>query len=170
MNKTYACLLAVVLFGPPLLADEWPQWQGPDRNSVSKEKGLLQQWPEHGPPLAWRTDGLGGGDSAPAIVGGKIYGMSNRDGKEIVWALSETSGKEIWATPLGDAVEQRMSQSKEGPGGTPTVVGEQLYVIDKSEGQALIMVFCSWEHIANYNGAKPTEHQGPPLCSLIARL
>ena len=55
--------------------------------------------------------------------------MSSRDGKEIVWALSEKDGKEAWATPLGDAVQQRMSQSKEGPGGTPTVDGDRLYVI-----------------------------------------
>jgi hypothetical protein len=25
---------------------DWPQWQGPDRNSVSKETGLLQEWPK----------------------------------------------------------------------------------------------------------------------------
>ena len=27
-------------------ADDWPQWQGPDRNAVSKETGLLQEWPK----------------------------------------------------------------------------------------------------------------------------
>ena len=38
---------------------DWPQWQGPDRNAVSAEPGLLQQWPEDGPPLAWRIGDLG---------------------------------------------------------------------------------------------------------------
>src|SRR5262245_19703395 len=83
-------------------AEDWPQWQGPKRNAVSSEKGLLQEWPKAGPKLAWRVEGLGGGDSAPAIVGGKIYGLSHRDGKEIVWARSETDGKEVWATVLGN--------------------------------------------------------------------
>ena len=110
-------------------AADWPQWQGPDRNAVSNDKGLLQAWPKEGPPLAWRVNGLGGGDSAPAVADGKIFGMSNRDGKETVWALSEANGKELWVTPLGDAVEQRMPQSKEGPGGTPTVDGDRLFVI-----------------------------------------
>jgi len=55
--------------------------------------------------------------------------MSNRNGKEIVWALSEADGKEVWVTPLGDAVQQRVPQSKEGPGCTPTVDGKHLYVI-----------------------------------------
>ncbi|MCO6436874.1 MAG: PQQ-binding-like beta-propeller repeat protein [Phycisphaerae bacterium] len=127
----YLVTVAIVFanFAPGALADDWPQWQGPDRNAISKEKGLLQQWPEGGPPLAWRIDGLGGGDSAPAVAGGKLFGMSNRDGKEIVWALSETGGSEIWVTALGDAVQQSRRESREGPGCTPTVDGDRLYVL-----------------------------------------
>lgn len=45
------------------LAEDWPQWQGPDRNAISKETGLLQEWPKDGPPLAWKSQELGGGDS-----------------------------------------------------------------------------------------------------------
>jgi len=110
-------------------ADDWPQWQGPDRNSISKEHGLLQQWPKEGPPLAWRINALGGGDSAPAIAAGHIFGMSNRGGDEVVWALSEKDGKELWVSRLGEAFEQQgWPQAKEGPGCTPTVDGERLYV------------------------------------------
>ena len=108
---------------------DWPQWQGHDRNAVSRESGLLQEWPAEGPPLAWRIDNLGGGDSAPAIAEGRLFGMSTKDGQEVVWALSETNGDSIWVTPLGPEFEQSHSQSKEGPGGTPTVDGEFLYVI-----------------------------------------
>jgi hypothetical protein len=39
---------------------DWPQWQGPDRNAISKETGLLKEWPKDGPPLAWRLEGLPG--------------------------------------------------------------------------------------------------------------
>ena len=85
-------------------------------------------------------DGLGGGDSAPAVADGKLYGLSNRDGKEIVWALSEADGKEVWVTALGDAVEQGFHQSKEGPGGTPTVDGDHLYVIGMSGRVACLNV------------------------------
>jgi len=54
--------------------------------------------------------------------------MSNRGDEEVVWALSEKDGSEIWVTPLGPAFRQRASQGKEGPGCTPTVDGERLYV------------------------------------------
>ncbi|MBS0263642.1 MAG: PQQ-binding-like beta-propeller repeat protein [Planctomycetes bacterium] len=133
MNRYAWCfilgLLGTTFFADTAGASDWPQWQGPDRNAVSREKGLLQQWPAGGPPLAWKINGLGGGDSAPAVAGGKLFGMSHRDGKEIVWALSEANGQEVWATPLGDAVPQGPPQSKEGPGCTPTVDGQRVYVL-----------------------------------------
>ena len=120
-------LVAMVMAGGSLAAD-WPQWQGANRDGKSADTGLLQQWPQEGPPLAWRVDKLGGGDSAPAVVDGRIYGMSHRGGDEVVWALSEKDGSEIWVTRIGPAFAQRTSQSKEGPGCTPTVDGGRLYV------------------------------------------
>jgi outer membrane protein assembly factor BamB len=54
--------------------------------------------------------------------------MGNRGNEEVVWALSEKDGSEIWATPLGPAFRQRASQGREGPACTPTVDGERLYV------------------------------------------
>lgn len=107
---------------------DWPQWQGPDRNAISKEIGLLKEWPKEGPPLAWKIAGLGGGDSAPSIAAGRIYGMANRGEDEVVWALSEQDGRELWVTRLGPASKQQPSQSKEGPACTPTVDGGLLYV------------------------------------------
>ncbi|MBZ0257282.1 PQQ-binding-like beta-propeller repeat protein [bacterium] len=122
-------LLCLFTFAISSNALDWPQWQGPDRDAISQEKGLLQEWPKDGPPLAWKVGKLGGGDSAPAIADGKIYCMSIRGGDEVVWALSEKDGSEIWTTPLSPAVNQRMPQSKEGPGCTPTVDGDMIYVI-----------------------------------------
>ena len=45
---------------PSASADDWPQWRGANRDSVSGDTGLLQQWPAGGPPLTWRIEGLGG--------------------------------------------------------------------------------------------------------------
>jgi outer membrane protein assembly factor BamB len=119
---------------------DWPQWQGPNRDAMSKETGLLQQWPKDGPPLAWKIKELGGGDSAPAIAAGRIFGMGNRGGDEIVWALSEKNGKELWATPLGPAFAQRPSQGREGPGCTPTIDGDRLYVLGLGGALACLQV------------------------------
>jgi outer membrane protein assembly factor BamB len=119
----------VILIGAGVvLAQDWPQWRGPNRDGKSPDTDLLKEWPNDGPPLAWKIDKLGGGYSAPSIAAGRIFGMSNRGNDEVVWALSETDGKELWATRLGPAFAQRPSQGKEGPACTPTVDGKRLYV------------------------------------------
>ena len=124
-----AAALISILAAFPARADDWPQWQGPDRNAVSKETGLLKQWPKDGPPLAWKVKGLGGGDGAPSVAAGRIFCMANRGRDEVVWVLSESDGKELWVTRLGPAFRQQVPQAREGPGCTPTVDGQHLYVL-----------------------------------------
>src|SRR4249920_3721031 len=109
-------ILLLLVAGSPLstaLAENWPQWQGPDRTAHSKETGLLKEWPKDGPPLAWKVKGLGGGDSTPSVAAGRIYGMSHRGRDEFVWALSEKDGKEIWAVRIAPAYTTSWPQSKE---------------------------------------------------------
>ena len=127
--KVKATLTALVLMAAySSLAEDWPQWQGPNRDGKSADTGLLKQWPENGPPLVWRNDKLGGGYSAPSIASGRVFVMSNRGDEEVVLALSEKDGSEIWVAPLGPAFQQQASQGREGPACTPTVDGERLYV------------------------------------------
>ena len=59
------------------VADDWPQWRGPDRNGRSPDTGLLQEWPTDGPPLDWRVSGLGSGFSSVAVAGERIYTMGD---------------------------------------------------------------------------------------------
>src|SRR5690348_6660925 len=90
--RALLALVAVTLafsLAPGARGDYWPQWQGPNRDAVSKETGLLKEWPKDGPPLAWKIKALGGGYSAPSVAAGRIYGMSNRGNNQVVWALSE---------------------------------------------------------------------------------
>ncbi len=130
LNRTITLALAVATFAQNASSGQfdWPQWQGPDRTAHSKETGLVKEWPKGGPPLAWKAKDLGGGDSAPSVAAGKIFGMSNRGGDDVVWALSETDGRELWAVRIAPALSQNWPQSKEGPSATPTVDGDRLYV------------------------------------------
>src|SRR5690349_7879203 len=93
-TRTLIGIVVGAILGSSAFADDWPQWQGPDRTAISKETGLLKEWPKEGPPLAWKITGLGAGYSGPSIAAGRIFGMSNRGDDEVVWALSEKDGKE----------------------------------------------------------------------------
>lgn len=135
-----ALLMPCLLMAGVASANDWPQWQGIHRDAISTETGLLKAWPEGGPKLAWRTTGLGGGDSTPSIADGRIFGMSNQGSDEVVWALSESDGKPLWTTKLGPAFDQEKPQSKQGPGCTPTVDGDRLYVMGMAGNVACLKV------------------------------
>jgi outer membrane protein assembly factor BamB len=119
------CLLFSVT---PALALDWPQWRGPDRDGVSKEKGLLKEWPKDGPPLAWIFEDTGLGFSGPAIVGDRLYIMGARKDKTQVFAL-DISGKpkELWACDVGKVFTYQFWG--DGPRSTPTVDGDHLYAL-----------------------------------------
>ena len=133
-------LLVSTAAASPQESFDWPQWQGPNRDAISKETGLLEEWPKDGPPLAWRTENLGGGYSAPSIASGRIFGMSRRGSDEVVWALSEQDGTELWVTRLGPATTQGLRQGREGPGCTPTVDGDRVYVLGAGGALACLSV------------------------------
>ncbi len=105
---------------------EWPQFRGPDRTDVSKETGLLKQWPEAGPKQLWLFKSAGNGYSGFSIVAGKLFTMGVRDGHEILLALDAASGKELWASPIGDLLTNNWG---DGPRGTPTVDGTNVYAL-----------------------------------------
>ena len=65
-------LLALTCCAPAFCAD-WPQWRGPHRDGISAETGLLDSWPAGGPRLVWKTQGLGEGYSAFAVVGDRLF-------------------------------------------------------------------------------------------------
>ena len=107
-------------------AGDWPQWRGPNRDGISKETGLLKQWPQNGPPLVWKTMGAGRGYSTLAFAGGRFFTMGLRGEREFVVAFDVATGKEVWATAHGSAFR---NDRGDGPRGTPTVDGDKLYAL-----------------------------------------
>lgn len=60
-----------VLFPGIVQADDWPQWMGPRRDSVWRETGIVDQFPEGGLEVRWRTP-VELGYAGPAMAGGKV--------------------------------------------------------------------------------------------------
>jgi outer membrane protein assembly factor BamB len=128
-----ALLGALVLTGSPGVstqeAADWPQWRGPGRDGISTETGLLKQWPQGGPPLAWRAAGAGEGYSSMAVADGRLFTLGARGSSEHVLAFDVSSGKRIWETASG----RRFSNDRgSGPRGTPTVDGDRVYAFGAS--------------------------------------
>jgi outer membrane protein assembly factor BamB len=119
-------LLSVAFAALAQSAAEWPQWRGPNRDGISKDTGLLKQWPAEGPPLVWKASGAGRGYSSISIANGKLYTMGLRGDREFVIAFDVATGKEAWATPTGSAFRE---EHGDGPRGTPTIDGDRVYAL-----------------------------------------
>ncbi len=126
IGRSLAWVLAVGWLGQGIsCAADWPQWRGVKRDGHSAETGLLKKWPAGGPKLGKKIEGLGGGYSGVAVVGGKIYTMGDIDGACRVLALGG-DGRKAWATEVGEAGGH---QKYPGPRATPTIDGDRLYTL-----------------------------------------
>ena len=128
---SWVCLLLVGL--SPAWAADWPQWQGPDRNAISRETGLRTSFSEDYRPV-WTFEDCGVGYSAPAIVGGRVFlfGATRRDDggyEEFALAL-DANGKQVWRTVVAEYPEDILLPNwGHGPRGTPAIADGRLYGI-----------------------------------------
>ncbi|HPO13372.1 MAG TPA: PQQ-like beta-propeller repeat protein [Candidatus Hydrogenedentes bacterium] len=93
----YGFWLAVIvtLFSVCSQAD-WPQFQGPNRDGISPETGLLRTWPEEGPKVLWSLP-LGAGYGSPSVRDGEVYILDRVDDKQdVLRCLALDTGKELW--------------------------------------------------------------------------
>src|SRR4051794_17331874 len=92
-------------------ADDWPQWLGPNRDSVWRESGLVEKFSSGGPPIRWRAN-IGAGYSGPVVTHGRVYVTDRRvtsseaadsnpaqhrtNSVERVLCLNEADGRTLW--------------------------------------------------------------------------
>jgi outer membrane protein assembly factor BamB len=142
MIRRSLLLVALALGLCSLAGADWPQWRGPERNGISQETGLLQEWPKEGPKLVWQVKDIGLGYSTPAVVGERLYLISNQGmDNEYVQALSTADGKHVWQTKIGKVGPNEGPQYP-GARSTPTVEGELLYALG-SDGDLVCLEIAS---------------------------
>lgn len=103
---------------------DWPGWRGPHRDGKSPDKGLLKQWPDGGPSLAWKISDLGVGFSSVAVVGGTIY-VTGQDGDGLYLHALDLEGKRKWKVLAGPP----WTANYPGSRATPTIDGGQVYLL-----------------------------------------
>ena len=128
---------AIVTLNGQSASTDWPQWRGAERNGVSRDTGLLRQWPAKGPTLVWSASQLGAGYGSIAVAGDRVFvqGMKNR--QSVVTSLDRASGKPVWSVALGPAQDNDRGP---GPRGTPTVDADRVYVLSENGDLVCLMV------------------------------
>ena len=143
MVKRYLPFVGIVVaLGASILAQappvtDWPQWRGPDRTGISKETGLLKQWPAGGPTRLWRVTNLGAGYGSLAIKGDRIFVQMIVGRQSVVAALDRSNGRIVWSKPLGAAGSNDRGS---GPRSTPTIDGDRLYALSENGDLASLRV------------------------------
>ena len=141
--KGIVAVLLVLTFDLGLArADDWPQWLGPQRDGVWREKGILNEFPAGGPKVRWRAS-VGAGYSGPAVVGNRVY-LTDRmvapktttpsdpfargqiPGTERVLCLDEVDGKVIWKHEYDCPYDLSYPA---GPRATPLVEADRVYTL-----------------------------------------
>ncbi len=86
---------ALALLGAnTLLAQDWPQWRGANRDGKVAAFVAPKQWPAQ-LTQKWSAP-IGVGDSTPALVGNKLFTFGRRETNEVVACLEADSGKVLW--------------------------------------------------------------------------
>lgn len=122
-----ALALVTTRLALPTWAEDWPQWRGPNRDGISREKDLLASWPDDGPRKLWSVEGVGKGFSTVVVVGDRLYTTGVIDGEGRLVAVDPKDGRILGKASYG-------SDSTEGGGypgsrSTPTVAGGRIFVM-----------------------------------------
>ena len=137
-SRVFGCAIAMSVVGLLWNADfsmaqgldnanhDWPGWRGPNRDDLSTETGLLQEWPNDGPPQLWTVDSGGLGYAGFAVVGEKLFTLGSNDEGEFAICLDVNDGSTIWKTSIDDLYTNSWG---DGPRNTPTVDGDHVYVM-----------------------------------------
>jgi len=108
---------------------DWPQLRGPERNGVSKDTGLIKQWPSSGPQRAWSISSLGEGFGSIAIKGDRIFAQGTKESASVIFCLNRADGKTVWSAALGPKVNEGRGN---GPRSTPTIDNDRVYVLTEN--------------------------------------
>lgn len=135
--------VAAFLFSATVgLADDWPQWLGPQRDAVWREDGIIEKFPAGGLKYRWRTP-IAAGYSGPAVANGRVYVMDRTTdpdaknpsnafqrgeipGKERILCLDEVDGRILWQHEYDCSYTVSYAS---GPRVTPSVADGRVYTL-----------------------------------------
>lgn len=98
MFTTIATSFCMIVTSAAALADDWPQWRGPNRDGVWSETGIIGEFP--GPQIEprWRVP-ISSGYSGPTVAAGRVYVTDRaREPNEVerVLCFDFETGRKLW--------------------------------------------------------------------------
>ena len=123
-----ALTLSVVVAGAAMAAN-WPQWRGPNANSVAPPGKYPTKWSST-QNVAWKYPLPGRGASTPAIWGDHIFVTTGSAGKNLLLCL-DRKGKKRWSLAFGNEIAGR-NRKASGSNPSPITDGKYVYIYFKT--------------------------------------
>jgi len=125
-----------------LLAQDWPQFRGPDGQGHSSERDVPIRWSET-QNIAWKVPVPGRGWSSPVVVDGRVWLTtaiaSGRESSLRLMSFDASSGRttlDVEVFRLRNSALLNQKNSHASP--TPIVEGDRVYVHFGAEGTAAV--------------------------------
>lgn len=106
--------------------EDWPWFLGPQRNSVSREKGILTDWELKPPRVLWQRP-LGTSYGIGTTSRGRYLQFDRRLDEAVVNCLNAETGEELWEYTYPTEYVDLYGYDG-GPRCSPIVDGERVYI------------------------------------------
>lgn len=148
----------ILLFSSVLIAQNLVEFRGIERSGHYAETGLLKQWPESGPELIKKIEGVGKGYSQPILVNETIFVTGIKEDTVDVLSAFSMKGELLWEVPYGHSWTRSYIDSRS----TPTYENGKLYIVSGTCAISCVDAFSGkiiWQidAIKKY-GAEPHKH------------
>ncbi len=100
------------------------QFRGPNRDGKFLDSGLLKKWPDAGPELVLKVEGIGKGYSSVVATDQYIFASGMKDTLDYLSCIA-ADGKIKWQVPYGRSWKQSFPETRS----TPTIEGDRVYVV-----------------------------------------
>lgn len=117
-------IVIVFLFSVLIAYSQPVQWRGPNRDGKFSETGLMKQWPENGPRLLLKVEGIGKGYSSVVSTGKYMFVTGMIDTLDYISCVA-TDGQIKWKVPYGRSWKKSFPETRS----TPTIENDRIYVI-----------------------------------------
>jgi outer membrane protein assembly factor BamB len=111
-------------FVQPTRAGDYPQFQGPGRDSRLPDARIGTNWLVSAPSLVWRQ-AVGEGWSGFAVSGQRAVSLEQSGDQEVVFALDLATGNRLWASPY--PARYASSDAGNGPRSVPTIADGRVF-------------------------------------------
>ncbi|MBI3679554.1 MAG: PQQ-binding-like beta-propeller repeat protein [Acidobacteria bacterium] len=116
----------IALFCLPMLAENWPQWRGPNLDGTSGETNLPVKWTRTD-NVSWRLEMPSRTGSTPILWGEHIL-LNVADGDKLeLWCLNRDKGNILWKRPIAGGNYKINKQNMSSP--SPVTDGKNVWVM-----------------------------------------